>query len=306
MENYFSIKLPEYKKAKVEIWKYINPNDLETLLGCFEIDDYKEFLTRLEKSNIKIKPDDYKRKLDQYALFSRLLAKQMNLNLTNKKDLIQIDQFYYLIKYALSNGFGKEQISALISVAKRTHEIAVETAFGNLDQSFDYFKNLLLCYAVHRPPFSINLFSPVQVENIVNYFLDSYFKQFKFYKYVYSPAVLLDLKLKYTNQPEVLNLDLNEPQANELNLDLDEARVESRVTNQLSAVSEQRQQQVQSDNKELKEFIKAYLNQHLDKMKEDLLNDDFFKSTDLLSPKGKPAQRPKSRTSSGNKTPKKK
>ena len=40
--------------------------------------------------------------------------------------------------------FKKEQISALISVLKRTHDLAMSTSFGNLDETFDYFKNLIL------------------------------------------------------------------------------------------------------------------------------------------------------------------
>ena len=85
----------------------------------------------------------------------------MNWSLDNKKSRILIDKYFYLFKFSLENLFNKEQISCLLTIAKKTHDLAVDTSFGNLDETFDYFKKSLLIHAVHRPPFSLQLFTRI-------------------------------------------------------------------------------------------------------------------------------------------------
>lgn len=277
--NYFSIKLPEYKKAHVDLWRYLNPNSLETLLACFEIDDFDEFLNRLNQSEIKLIHNlkDEREEDRVYKIFTRLISIQLNMNLNDKKDLILIDKYYYLIKFALSNSFNKIQINALISIIKRTHDLAIETSFGNLDETFDYFKSLVLVYGVHRPPFSLSIFTPPQIQLILDYFLKSYFNQFKFYKYVFSPAIRLDLRFEYTNLPIVSNIDLDETR-DSIQV-LDESAIDSATVTDLRGydIKEESErdslEQKQSDKGELREYVKRFLNLHLDKMKNDLIGD---------------------------------
>ena len=52
-----------------------------------------------------------------------------------------------------------------------------------------------------RPPWSINLFSPNQVRLITDYVLNTYFRHYKLYKYVFTPMVRLDLSLAYVGMP---------------------------------------------------------------------------------------------------------
>lgn len=104
---------------------------------------------------------------------------------------------------------------------------SLETPFGNLDQTFSYFKDLLLCHAVNvsdkcvqiyervvlhvcinvlflrfrysvlsninqffqRPPHSIELFTPDEIRKITEYTVNTYFRHFKMYKYAFTPLV---------------------------------------------------------------------------------------------------------------------
>ena len=66
----------------------------------------------------------------------------------NMKDEIILDLYYYTIQYCIDNNFSKEQISAFFSIIKRTHAVCVETPFGNVQQTFKYFRDMLLCHAV--------------------------------------------------------------------------------------------------------------------------------------------------------------
>ncbi|XP_032461839.1 coiled-coil domain-containing protein 189 isoform X7 [Phocoena sinus] len=48
-----------------------------------------------------------------------------------------------------------------------------------------------------RPPFSINLFKEEQLLALADYVVNTYFRHFKLYKYVFTPQVRLDLSLTY-------------------------------------------------------------------------------------------------------------
>jgi hypothetical protein len=269
------INLPKYHKAKVHLWKYLNPNNLDSLLACFDIDDYDEFLEQLNPHEQKLINNFSELKYnggkidrsDQFKIFSRLLSFILKLNFNEKKDRILVEQYYYLIKFALSQSFSKEKISALIILNKHLHDIAMETSFGNLNETFDYFKNLLLCYSVHRPPQSLKLFNPKEIDSIIDYFLKSYFNQFKLYKFIYTPALKLELEFDYTNLPKDEIITHKPSIKNEIQMDNHDeiTRVESK-----SELDENERDKTKSPAYELKEFIKLYLNEKLEKIKSDL------------------------------------
>lgn len=50
---------------------------------------------------------------------------------------------------------------------------------------------------VLRPPFSIDLFKEEQLLALEDYVVNTYFRHFKLYKYVFTPQVRLDLSLTY-------------------------------------------------------------------------------------------------------------
>lgn len=64
------------------------------------------------------------------------------------KDEVLLDLYFYTIQFCIDNKFSKEQISAFFSIIKRTHGVCVETPFGNVDQAFKYFRDMILCHAV--------------------------------------------------------------------------------------------------------------------------------------------------------------
>ena len=260
MENSFNtIELPENGKAKVELWKFVGCTEMESLLRCFDDFEHSEFINGASGTSA------------QYLAFSKLLAKQLALPISLPTTQIIIDLYFYLTRFAISLSMTREQINALLSIVQRTHSFAVRTAFGNLDETFKYFSDLLLVYSVHRPPFSLQLFAVKQVPIIVEYVFDVYFKQFKFYKFAFAPGLGLDLRFKYTNQPEEEN--------NETNRDLLED--ESIIVEEPETVNE--------EERELRDFIKRYLGNQLDKMKAELAQDDArAKSTDTKNSKKRP------------------
>ncbi|XP_027054140.1 coiled-coil domain-containing protein 189-like [Pocillopora damicornis] len=122
-----------------------------------------------------------------------------------KDDLRQgilVDLYFYTVQFGKENGFTAEQMSAWFSIIKCVHEMAVDTPYGNVEPVFEYFKELLLCHSVKRPPYSVALFSVDQVKKLTTYAVNTYFRHFKMYKYTFTPKVRLDLSLKYIGLPE--------------------------------------------------------------------------------------------------------
>ena len=68
--------------------------------------------------------------------------------------------------------------------------------------SFDYFKGMLLKHSIERPPKSMGIFSsdPVAMNEILDYALTSYFRQFKLYKYIFNDKIRLIMTQSLPNE----------------------------------------------------------------------------------------------------------
>ena len=114
-----------------------------------------------------------------------------------KRSLIVKDLFYHVIVFARRENFSPEQLSALYSIVKSIHRLCISTPYDNTSQCYQMLKELVVSHSVHRPPYSIQLYSLEQVKNIMEYVLQTYFKHFKLYKYAFTKRVLMDLKINY-------------------------------------------------------------------------------------------------------------
>jgi len=155
-------------------------------------------------SDFSLKDIDELKLLQQTEDARRKIAEILVLkeNDDHMKKLILTDLFYYAFIFATESKFNEEQISAFLSIIKRTHEKAIESPFGNIEDSFSYFKELLLRHCVKRPPFSIQLYDMSEAKKITDYVLDTYFKHYKLYKYAFTAKVRLDLTFSYNGLPE--------------------------------------------------------------------------------------------------------
>jgi len=120
---------------------------------------------------------------------------------SNLRSAVLLDLYFYTIQFAKDNDFSKEQISASFSIVKRTFEVCIETPFGNLDHCYNYFKDLVMCHSVKRPPFSLDIFPPPMAKKLTDYVINTFFRHFKLYKYCFTPKVRLDLAINYVGTP---------------------------------------------------------------------------------------------------------
>lgn len=117
-----------------------------------------------------------------------------------KQQLIEIDLYVYAFLFGLKQEFSSAQLSTLLSIVKKLHELCISTAFDNQSQVLSYFQELVVRHSINRSPFSICIFSPNEVKSINEYVLSTYFKHFKLYKYAFTRKVHLNMSLLYAGE----------------------------------------------------------------------------------------------------------
>ena len=162
------VKLPRDLKAKVLIWEDLTIDDVSDLFQKWE---------------------------DATAVKNTLIER---FHLENQKQhVVVLDLYYYCLQFCKQSKFSVEQSSAVFSIVKNIHEAAIETPFNNLSHCYKYMKDLILCHSVKRPPFGIELFTPEEAKLVSEYIVNSYFRHFKLYKFVFTPKLQLDITFNY-------------------------------------------------------------------------------------------------------------
>lgn len=87
---------------------------------------------------------------------------------SDKQPLIELDLFTYAVLFCKKNEFSPEQLSAFFTILKSVHSMCISRPYDNLQDTFVYFRELLLRHSVHRPPFSTSLYTLVQVNGVIS------------------------------------------------------------------------------------------------------------------------------------------
>lgn len=249
------IQQPQQHKAKVCVWADLEITHCEAIMAASGSHQIKQILCEIF---------------------------QLGDHSTNMASAILLDLYFYTLQFALDNNFDKEQMSALFSIIKKTHDVCCETPFGNVEQCYEYFKELVLCHAVKRPPWSVDQFSPNQVKLITDYVLNTYFRHMKLYKYVFTPMVRLDLSMCYMGMPVT-------PAPSEVGEDeKPEEPTESMEQLEVNGEQENGEEEMKMEepteeespaHQELRKLITSQLNGEIERLKDSLseqiqLNDD--------------------------------
>ncbi|XP_052075304.1 cilia- and flagella-associated protein 119-like isoform X1 [Mytilus californianus] len=259
---------PRDHRAKVCVWADLTVDDVDRISESLNSDHVRQVLADI------FHLDDFR---------------------TNIKTGIVMDLYFYTIMFARENNFNREKMSAVFSIVKKTHEVCIETPFGNVDQTFNYFKELVLCHAVNRPPHSIELFNADEVRKITEYTVNTYFRHFKMYKYAFTPLVRLDLSLSYVGLPvtpppsevdddgdeDIIlytangSADETSPQENEVPPEQTTEPTEGETITEQQKTPEPEESQ---SRKELRTMIQTYLSDEIKKMKTSV--EEQIKSTE--------------------------
>ena len=101
---------------------------------------------------------------------------------------IELDFYVDVLAKCQSIEFSYEKTSTFFSVMKLTHRRAVEERLP-VDRCFTAFKDLLLKHSVHRPPYSIAVFTLAELKELSEWGLENYFRYYKLFQYIYTPRI---------------------------------------------------------------------------------------------------------------------
>ena len=134
---------------------------------------------------------------------------------SERRCAIAIDFHYYNYLFCRENAFNLEQTSTFMSIMNEVflNDIVNSMKPSTVTSSFENLQGLVLKHSVDRPPKSIPIFGTNRiVEDILNFVLENYYRQFKLYKYIFTARPRIIVKQCYGNGVEepLISLSLNE------------------------------------------------------------------------------------------------
>jgi hypothetical protein len=111
------------------------------------------------------------------------------------KQKILVDFYFYNYSFCKAAAFDARRISTFISIMCEIFQTdASSDSSGGVEKSFAYFQQLLLKHSVERPPHSVAIFKPADVEGVVDFALQSYFRNYDLYSYVFGTQTKVTIR----------------------------------------------------------------------------------------------------------------
>ena len=128
--------------------------------------------------------------------FRTTLASYLNLSLADidAKNDVLLDYHFYNMVFAKKNGFTPLKTSTFLGIMKAMLDEDVNAEHRDVRQSFFRLKELLLEHSVERPPWSVGIFDEADIDPILTYATNNYFRHFRLYRMCMAPRVQLELK----------------------------------------------------------------------------------------------------------------
>jgi hypothetical protein len=143
-----------------------------------------------------------------------------------------------------------------------------------------YFKELVICHSIKRPPYCIDVFDSQKVVKVINFITETYLRHYHLYKYAFTPSVGLDLKLNYVNLPEKTDEEVTTDETN-----TNEQPDEKKTINdeEIKQINEKKQAKLN----DLRSYVKNVLDEHVNSEKMKLYLDELrndYQSRAVKSP----------------------
>ena len=123
-----------------------------------------------------------------------------------RKTEIQADFHVFNYTFCKDQAFDGRRTSTFVSIMNEIFltDTSTHDPARSREASYLHFQNLLMKHSVERPPINIQVFTEKDLELILKYAVDSYFRQFNLYKYIFSPRLRLIAK-------QVMPQDVEQP-----------------------------------------------------------------------------------------------
>jgi len=132
-------------------------------------------------------------KQSTYGEISELLIKYLAIEDPQSTKNEALLKFYVMnLRFAAESSFPDTKTSTLFSVLKLAHFTSMERNLPANKSQLE-LHSLLLAHSIEHPPYSIAVFSPVDVRSIMDFATDTYYRHYRLYRYVFTPRQLLEL-----------------------------------------------------------------------------------------------------------------
>lgn len=89
--------------------------------------------------------------------------------------------YFRILCFGIDQGFTAKQISKLLVIMKSVHEKTIVERLCS-ERSREHLFEQLCAHSIHRPPYSIGIWTPSQIRNIAEWIAAEYFTQFLLYQ----------------------------------------------------------------------------------------------------------------------------
>ena len=114
------------------------------------------------------------------------LALTLGLAFENvKKQDIVNDLFFYIYAFCKNHAFNDKKTSTFLSIMKAIFQRDSETPGASMPSSYEWFETVLARHCVDRIPYSVQVFDDHEVADILEFTVDTYFRQFRMYSYIF-------------------------------------------------------------------------------------------------------------------------
>jgi len=123
----------------------------------------------------------------------------------------KLEIFVNLLEFCIKNNFSNLEICAIFSIYHRTLNKSFLT-HSKMD-IFNHFKNLLIKHSMDRPPYQIGIFKKINMEHIVDYFIDNVYKKFELLKFLLTNKQnieIINTEIMHISFPHVLGLEFGQ------------------------------------------------------------------------------------------------
>jgi len=108
---------------------------------------------------------------------------------------IAADLHFFNFLFCHSAQFSATKTSCFLSIMKQVFRAMVIERLSSA-QTFELLRELLLRHSVPRPPWSVGVFSANDLKVLTDYVVNTFFRHFKLYQYVYVPHRQLRLRTR--------------------------------------------------------------------------------------------------------------
>ncbi|PRP80582.1 coiled-coil domain-containing protein [Planoprotostelium fungivorum] len=142
---------------------------------------------------------DHIKALDRCSTQSEIadfLSLTFQLQKSDQKSVILLNLYTHLLMFCREKKLTAEKTSTLFSILLHVQEKSTTALHMDVEEAFEMFRNLIIKHSVHRPPFSVFIFTIRDIKIITEQLANTrrYFRHFKLYQYTFGKKHIINIR----------------------------------------------------------------------------------------------------------------